>query len=562
MFLPMTIKEARRLGWDNFDVILVTGDAYIDSPFDGTAVIGKALHSRGYRVGIISQPDINSYFDITLLGEPLLFWGVSGGCVDSMVANYTSLKKKKRNDDTTPGGINNKRPDRAVIRYVNLIKQNFKNKKPIIIGGIEASLRRIAHYDYWSDSVRGSILADSKADLLVYGEGERTILEIADSIKNGSECRNIRGVCYLSQTLPNAYLELPSFEQVAVNKEAFLSMFDLFYKNNDPRNAKGIYQKHGNRYLVQNPPNYYLSGTELDEIHDLEFEYDAHPECLKHGKIKSLETIKFSLISHRGCYGECNFCAISVHQGRTIRSRSKESIIKEAQKYTSIRDFKGNIFDVGGPTANMYRNVCAVQQKAGSCKNKRCSTPERCEKMNIEHNSQIELLRELRKIPGIKNIFIGSGLRYDLIVEDKQFGDNYFHDIVKYHTGGQLKIAPEHIADNVVDLMGKPKNKHLLKFVEKFKSLTAQIGKKQFLTYYFIAAHPGCSEFEMEILRKFLDKQLKFKPEQIQVFNPTPSTYSAAMYWTGLNPKTRKKIFVEKELKRKDLQKSLISGKY
>ncbi len=328
MFIPTTYKEIKQLGWEKLDVILISGDVYIDCYYDGSALLGKLLMSKGYKVGIISQPDISNSDDITRLGEPSLFWGVSAGCVDSMVANYTALQKKKRSDDLTPGDINNRRPDRAVIKYTNLIRQNFKNTKPIIIGGIEASLRRIAHYDYWTDSIRKSILFDSKADYLIYGMAEKTILEVADNLKHGRELNSIRSLCYVSKNAVDNYLELPSFDEVKNDKLKFIDMFHKFYQNNDPLNAIGLCQKHDTRYLIQNPPNYYLSQKELDDIYGLEFERDVHPFYKKHGKVKALETIQFSINSHRGCYGECNFCAIAVHQGRTIRSRSRKSVIK------------------------------------------------------------------------------------------------------------------------------------------------------------------------------------------------------------------------------------------
>jgi uncharacterized radical SAM protein YgiQ len=558
MFLPTTKYEIEQLGWYQLDVILISGDTYIDSPYDGIAVIGKVLTNAGYKVGIIAQPDINSPEDITRLGGPRLFWGVSSGAVDSMVANYTALKKKKRSDDSTPGGLNNRRPDRAIIKYVNLIRQNFKNTKPVIIGGIEASLRRIAHYDYWDDCIRRSILFDSKADILVFGEGEKTILELAEKLVQGDDFRQIKGICYLSKEPKPEYIELPSFEEVREDKEKFIDMFNLFYQNNDPINAKGLFQKHGDRYLIQNPPQIYLNSKELDSTHELDFEFDSHPFYKKQGIIKALNTIKFSIISHRGCYGECNFCAISVHQGWTIRSRSEESILKEITRLTKLKDFKGYIFDIGGPTANMYANSCAVQQKKGSCKNKQCLSPERCEFMNISHLMQIQLLEKAKKIQGIKKVFIGSGIRYDLVVADDKYGKKYLHDIVENHVSGQLKLAPEHINDKVLQLMGKPDNKSLVKFKQDFDKLNRESGKKQFLTYYFIAAHPGCEEKDMIQLKNFIKTELKLNPEQVQVFTPTPSTYSSLMYYTGLDPKTKKRIFVEKDMKKKEIQKFMI----
>ena len=396
MFLPTTKEELIRLSWDSLDIILISGDVYIDSPYDGSAVIGKVLLNAGYRVGIISQPDLDTPLDITRLGEPNLFWGVSGGCVDSMVANYTALMKKKRKDDLTPDGINNRRPDRAVITYVNLIKKYFKNTKPIIIGGIEASLRRIAHYDYWSDLIRRSILFDSKADILVYGMGEKTILEIADSFKNKKDNKIIKGICYASKDKKEGFLELPSYEEVKSDKMKFIEMFNIFYKNNDPLNAKGLCQKQDFRYLIQNPPNFYLTDYELDKIYDLGYERKVHPYYAKQGKVHALETIQFSIISHQGCFADCNFCSIAVHQGRRVRSRSDKSILKEAEEMTIHENFKGYINDIGGPTANMWDMECPIQNDKGSCKNKKCTNPELCDKMRICHSNQVELLKKLR----------------------------------------------------------------------------------------------------------------------------------------------------------------------
>ncbi len=560
MFLPTTKEELIKLAWDSLDVILVSGDVYIDSPYDGSAVIGKVLIDAGYKVGIISQPDIDSHLDITRLGEPNLFWGVSAGCVDSMVANYTALMKKKKKDDLTPGGVNSRRPDRAVISYVNLIKKYFKNTKPIIIGGIESSLRRIAHYDYWSDSIRRSILFDSKADILVYGMGEKTILEIAGSIKNKNDYKNIRGICYASKEMKGGFIELPSYEDVNKDKMKFIEMFNTFYKNNDPLNAKGLNQKQDTRYLIQNPPNFHLTEKELDKIYDLGYERKVHPYYAKQGKVPALETIQFSIISHQGCFADCNFCSIAVHQGRRVRSRSGRSILKEAEKLTHHVDFKGYINDIGGPTANMWRMECAIQSDKGSCKNKKCTNPELCEKMRISHSSQIELLKKLRAITGIKKVFIGSGIRYDLVLEDSESGKKYLNEVINHHVSGQMKIAPEHSEEKVLKLMGKTTASSLRKFKNEFYSLNKKFDMKQFLTYYFIAAHPGCELKDMIRMKEFVKKELKLNPEQVQIFTPTPSTYSTLMYYTGINPFTNEEIFVEKSLKKKALQKKIITG--
>jgi uncharacterized radical SAM protein YgiQ len=550
MFVPTTKQELSELNWDGLDVILVSGDAYLDISYDGTAIIAKYLINKGYKVGIISQPDINADSDILRLGVPKLFWGVSSGCVDSMVANYTSLNKKRRNDDLTPGGINNKRPDRAVIAYVNLIKKYSKdNKKPILIGGIESSLRRVAHYDYWSDSVRRSVLLDSKADALIYGMGEKSVLQFAEAIKNEQEISSIRGLCFLAKDKPTDAVELPSYEDVKSNKALFREMFKTFYENNDPINAERLCQKYDNRYLVQNPPQFY-SSEDLDEIYNLDFERDAHPYYKAMGEIKALNTVKFSITTHRGCFGECNFCAIAAHQGRAVISRSEKSILKEVEDILENKNFKGVINDVGGATANMYGDSCPIQKKHGACKNKRCVFPTVCKNMEINHKRQIALLEKIRAYSKIKKAFIGSGLRYDLILADSKYGIKFLNDLAAHHVSGQLKIAPEHIDDSTLTLMGKPNNRQLTKFIEEFKKATLAAGKKQFLTYYFIAAHPGCDQKSHANLKNFINKEFEFSPEQIQVFTPTPSTYSTLYYYTEEDADSNK-IFVEKSLKKK-----------
>ena len=562
MFIPTTKEEIEALGWKQADIIIVSGDTYIDTYYDGAALIGKVLLDSGYKVGIIAQPDIKSDADITRLGEPALFWGVTAGCVDSMVATYTALKKKKRKDDLTPGGINNRRPERAVIQYVNLIKRFFKNSKPVVIGGVEASLRRIANYDYWDDKIRGSVLLDSKADILIYGMAEKTVVQLADALKKNKDFRQIKGLCYISATANPDYENLPSLEEVKSDKLKFIRMFQEFYKNNDPVNAKGLNQLHGKRWLVQNPPAEHLSSEELDKIYSLEFERDAHPYYEKQGKIPALETLRFSVTSHRGCYGECNFCSITIHQGRTVLSRSVDSIVREVEKITENPDFKGYISDVGGPTANMYGNTCKKQLKSGSCKDKRCISSERCPVMKINHDSQVKMLQRLRKINGVKKIFIGSGLRYDLINDDILSGSTYLREIIKHHVSGQLKIAPEHTNEFVLEKMGKHDRNSLKKFIAESKKINKELGLNQFLTYYFIAAHPGCEHEQMLDLKKFVKDELKINPEQIQVFTPTPSTYSTLMYYTGLDPYNHEPVFSEKKLKKKSEQKEILKSKY
>ncbi|MDD5765993.1 MAG: YgiQ family radical SAM protein [Candidatus Marinimicrobia bacterium] len=561
MFLPTTKDEMTRLGWDVCDVILVTGDAYIDSPHIGIAVIGKVLLAEGYRVGVIAQPQIDLETDISRLGEPLLFWGVSGGSVDSMIANYTASLKKRRSDDFTPGGINNRRPDRAAIVYTNLIRRYFKNTKPIVLGGIEASLRRIAHYDYWSDKVRKSILFDAKADILVYGMGEKTIIELADRLKNSAGFRNVRGICYIAKECPADALPLPSYEAVTENKHQYIDMFQTFYRNNDPMTAKTLCQAHGDRFLIQNPPQVYETQDELDKIYTLDFERAVHPFHAKDGKVKALDTIRFSIATHRGCYGECNFCAIAVHEGRAVRSRSVNSILQEAKRLTELSDFKGNIVDVGGPTANMYGFECRKKLAKGCCPDKRCLYPEICPSLKIDHSRQIELLKSLRALPKVKKVFVASGIRYDMMLADKKNGVAYLRELVKHHVSGQMKIAPEHTEDNILALMGKPGCKSLIEFKNLFDQFSRQAKKEQYLTYYLIAAHPGCTNEDMIKLRNFASKELKIHPEQVQIFIPAPSTWSGVMYSTEIDPFTNRQIFVEKSLQRKEHQKRIVVEK-
>ncbi|WP_458701459.1 YgiQ family radical SAM protein [Sulfurospirillum sp. 1307] len=561
MFLPTTKKEMKKRGWKKLDVILITSDAYIDSPYMGVSVVGKILERAGYRVGIIGQPDINSDVDIKRLGEPKLFWGVSGGSVDSMVSNYTATKKFRHSDDYTPGGINNKRPDMATLKYTNLIRRYFKNTVPIVLGGIEASLRRVTHYDFWSNKLRKPIIFDAKADYLIYGMAEKSIVEFANCLKEGIAPLHVRGLSYISKTPKEDYIELPSHDECLSDKNKFIDMFDHFYKNNDPISAKGLCQKIDTRYLIQNPPQINLTTEELDSVSDLEFERDLHPYHKKDGNVRALETIKFSIMTHQGCYGECSFCAIGVHQGRTIRSRSEESILKEAQKFTTYKDFKGIISDVGGPTANMYGYECNKKITKGTCEHKACMFPKMCSAMKIDHSFQIKLLRKIREIKGIKKAFIASGIRYDLINDDKLNGYNYLKEIVNHHISGQMKVAPEHIDDEVLAYMGKPGKQSLVDFKKLFDKLNKESGKKQFLTYYLIAAHPGCKEKNMYNLKDFASNVLKMNPEQAQIFTPTPSTYSTLMYYTGLDPKTRKPIFVEKDVHKKERQKSIVVKK-
>jgi len=569
MFLPTTKNELARLGWEGLDVIIISGDTYIDTSYSGAAIIGKVLLNAGYKVGIIAQPDIYSDKDITRLGEPKLFWGVTSGCVDSMVANYTATKKPRRQDDFTPGGVNNKRPDRATIVYSNLIRKYFKNTVPIVLGGIEASLRRIAHYDYWDDKIRRSILFDSKADYLVYGMGEKATLEIAMNLqnklqynlKNFEDLQDIRGICYISKDARKNYIPLPSFEEVIIDKEKFIEMFHIFYRNNDPITGKGLYQKHGDRYLIQNPPANHLTQKEIDNIYNLDFERNVHPYYKKDGKVRALETIRYSITTHRGCYGECNFCAITIHQGTNIISRSQESIIKEVESITKIPGFNGIINDIGGPTANMYATGCEKMQLHGKCLKKDCLFPTTCKKLNNNHNPQIELLRNLRKIKGIKKVFVASGIRYDMIIDDNIAGAKYLEELIEHHISGQLKVAPEHTELKVLNLMRKPSIQYLEKFKNQFDIMNKHKKKDQYLTYYLIAAHPGCHYNDEMKMKRYISRELKIHPEQVQIFTPTPSTYSTLMYYTEMNPWTGEKLFVEKNLGEKEKHKQAITKK-
>ncbi|QKF66621.1 YgiQ family radical SAM protein [Arcobacter venerupis] len=564
-FLPTTKKEMQERGWDELDVILITGDAYIDSPFMGIAVVGRILEDIGLRVGIIGQPDVNSDVDVKRLGEPKLFWGVSGGSIDSMVSNYTATKKFRNSDDYTPGGQNNKRPDRATLVYTNLIRRYFKNTVPIVLGGIEASLRRLTHYDYWTNKLRKPILFDTKADYMVYGMGEQAIIDLGNYLKEGKDPRTIRGLCYIAKEAPTeeSFLEIPSHDECLKDKEKYIDLFKAFYDNNDPIYSKGLYQEVDGRFLIQNPPSRHMEEEEMDKIASYPYQRDAHPYNAKDGKVKCLETIKFSIMTHHGCWGECNFCAIAAHQGRTIRTRSEKNILAEAKHFTTMKDFKGIISDVGGPTANMYGYECVKKINLGTCvENKRCVDAHRlCRTMKVDHSRNIKLLKDIRAVPGIKKAFVASGVRYDLITADKKHGYEYLKEMVDHHISGQMKVAPEHTNDEVLHHMGKPGKQTLIDFKAMYDRLNKESGKQQFLTYYLIAAHPGCEEKHMHELKQFTTHELKMNPEQAQVFTPTPGTYSAVMYYTELDPFTKKKIFVEKDQRRKEKQKEIVVAK-
>lgn len=561
MFLPTTLNEALTLGWNSLDVILVSGDSYIDSPYSGIALIGKILVANGYRVGVIAQPDVHDVTDISRLGEPRLFWGISGGTVDSMVANYTATLRKRKSDDFTPGGQNTRRPDRAVIVYANLVRRAFKNTVPIVLGGIEASLRRITHYDYWSDKLRAPILFDSKADFLLYGMADSSVLQLAEALKTKQTPLDIRGLAYLSKSIPEGYLNLPSYEKVVADKQEFMKMFELFYQNNDAITAKGLTQQKGDRYYIQNPPAFPLSTEELESVYSMDWERQQAPYYASQGPVKALQTIQFSIPTHRGCYGECNFCAIAVHEGRTISSRSEQSILCEAELMTKHPDFKGIIHDLGGPTANMYQIECNKKISKGACVDKRCIFPEICPVLKIDHAPQVDLLKKVRQIPGVRKVFIGSGIRYDMVIADEQCGLTYLKEVVNHHVSGQMKIAPEHTEPYILKLMGKPSTQSLRTFKSRFEKLSKEAKKDQYLTYYLIAAYPGCTNSDMRKLKEYATSNLHISPEQVQVFTPTPSTYASIMYYTEIDPFTGQKIFVEKNLHNKAHQKELVTAK-
>ena len=545
----------KSLGWKQPDVILVTGDTYIDSPQIGAAVIGKYLWKHGFKTALIAQPATGDGRDIKRLGEPALFWGVTAGAIDSLVANYTRLNKFRHQDDYTPGGVNI-RPNRATIVYTNLIRQHFKPARPIILGGIEASLRRIAHYDYWDDAVRRSLLFDAKADILAYGMAEKTVLELAQAFRSGADWRQIPGICYIAPTAAGGNILLPPFAEVAADKSSFRRMSVLFDQHADYP-SPGFTQQHGDRFLVHNPPPPPLTTAELDEISDLEFAGDAHP-YYKTGEIRALATIKQSITTHRGCIGQCNFCAIAVHQGRQIVSRSPQSIMAEAARISQRPGFNGIIYDVGGPTANMYGLSC---RKGWACPDKHCLMPRICPQLRFGHQAQIAILRLLLGLPGIKKVFVASGIRPDLVMADQENGRRYIAQVARHHVSGQIKLAPEHSEPAVLKLMNKPPPESLLRFKDAFDSICSAAGQDHFMTYYLMAAHPGCTMDHMQRLKSFLSAGLKTTPEQVQIFTPTPATISTAMYYCETDM-AGKKLFCEKNLPVMQKQKDLIRGRH
>ncbi len=557
-FLPVTMADIKERGWDGIDFLYVIGDAYVDHSSFGHAIISRVLDSYGYKVGIIAQPDWHSIDDFIKLGRPRLGVLVSAGNIDSMVNHYTAAKKKRREDFYSPGKKAGMRPDRATIVYCNRIREAFGDI-PLIIGGVEASLRRFAHYDYWDDKVRRSILFDSRADILIYGMGERQIVEIADCLSAGmniSEITYINGTCVISKTddIENS-LKIPSFDECANDKELYAKACKIQYEEHNFYDGKVLLQEHGGRFLVQNPPQAPLSQKELDRVYELDYMRSPHPMYDDMGGIAAIDEVKFSITSSRGCFGGCNFCALSFHQGRVVTARSKESIVKEARILASMPDFKGYIHDVGGPTANFRRSACDKQETHGACKNRQCLFPKPCPNLVCDHREYIEILRELRKIKGVKKVFVRSGIRFDYCMYDKKSG--FLKELSEHHVSGQLRVAPEHISDNVLRAMGKPENSVFESFSNKFYQINQKLGKKQYIVPYLMSSHPGSNLNDAIVLAQYLKKN-KLNPEQVQDFYPTPGTISTCMYYTGMNPITNEKIYVPKTQEEKTMQRALL----
>lgn len=562
-FLPVTAKEMKDRGWNQVDFVYLTGDAYVDHSSFGCAIISRLLESRGYRVGIISQPDWRKKESIQVFGEPRLGFLVTAGNMDSMVNHYTVSKKHRQKDAYSPGGKMGLRPDMATVVYSNLIRQTYKNT-PIILGGIEASLRRLAHYDYWQDQVRRSILLDSGADLISYGMGEHSILEIAEALDSGlqvGEITYIPGTVYKSKTLDMVYdpIVLPSYEKIRDNKKAYADSFAVQYKNTDPFTAKPLAEDYGTRgYVIQNPPAKPLTQQEMDDVYDLPFTGTWHPMYDSQGGIPALEEIRFSLTSNRGCFGSCSFCALTFHQGRILQTRSHDSIIKEAIHMTEDPAFKGYIHDVGGPTADFRQPSCEKQLTKGVCQNRQCLFPEPCKNLTADHSDYVALLRKLRKIPKVKKVFIRSGVRFDYVMADKS--PVFLQELVKYHISGQLRVAPEHVSDQVLRYMGKPSHQVYERFLKAYEKANAKTGQKQYAVPYFMSSHPGCTVKDAVKLAEYV-RDLGFTPEQVQDFYPTPSTLSTCMYYTGIHPLTEEKVYVPKDPHEKAIQRALMQYK-
>lgn len=559
-YLPISQEDMKNRGIEQLDFVYVTGDAYVDHPSFGPAIISRVLEANGYRVGIIAQPDWKDEESIQILGKPRLGFLVSAGNMDTMVNHYTVAKKHRKMDAYSPGGVMGKRPDRATIVYCNLIRKVYKDI-PIVTGGIEASLRRLAHYDYWSDKVKRSILLDSGADIISYGMGEHSIVEIADALASGiavSDITFIPGTVYKTKNLDSVYdaVILPDYQSILASKEEFAKSFYKQYCNTDPFTAKPLVEKYKeNEFVVQNPPAKPLTQAEMDRVYALPFMRDYHPSYEAQGGIPAIEELKFSLVSNRGCFGGCSFCALTFHQGRMIQTRSHESILQEAQHLIWDKDFKGYINDVGGPTANFRHTACEKQKTKGVCVNKQCLFPTPCKNLKIDHSDYLILLKKLRELPNVKKVFIRSGIRFDYLINDKDH--TFMKELCEHHVSGQLKVAPEHISDSVLKLMGKPSNDVYERFIKAYKKTNDEVGKKQFVVPYLMSSHPGSTMKEAVALAEYL-RDLGYMPEQVQDFYPTPSTISTCMYYTELDPRTMEKVYVPKNPHEKAMQRALI----
>lgn len=559
-FLPICKEDMIERGIEQFDFVYVIGDAYVDHPSFGHAIISRVLEAHGYTVGIISQPDWKIKESVGIYGEPRLGFIVTGGNMDSMVNHYSVSKKRREMDAFTPGGIMGKRPDYATVVYCNLIRQTFK-KTPIIIGGIEASLRRLAHYDYWSDSMKRSILLDSGADLLIYGMGERPIIEVAEALESGIQVKDITfidGTVYKTNSLESVYdaITLPSYTELKTEKKKYAQSFYVQYCNTDPFVAKRLIEPYKERqFVIQNPPAKPLSQSEMDHVYALPYMRNYHPSYEAAGGVPAIKEVKFSLVSNRGCFGGCSFCALTFHQGRIIQTRSHESLLAEAQQIIWDKDFKGYIHDVGGPTANFRHTACEKQKTKGACPNKQCLFPKPCANLKVDHKDYLSLLKKLRQLPNVKKVFVRSGIRFDYLIADKD--DTFFKELCEHHISGQLKVAPEHISDNVLKYMGKPENAVYERFQKKYKRINEKLGKKQFLVPYLMSSHPGSTIKEAVELAEYL-RDLGYMPEQVQDFYPTPSTLSTCMYYTGYDPRTMEKVYTPKNPHEKAMQRALI----
>ena len=559
-FLPICREDMEARGWEQVDFVYVTGDAYVDHPSFGHAIITRILESHGYKIGLISQPDWKDKNSISIYGEPRLGFLVSGGNMDSMVNHYSVSKKRRANDAFTPGGEMGKRPDYATTVYCNLIRQTYK-KTPIVIGGIEASLRRMAHYDYWSNKLKRSILLDSGADLISYGMGERSIVEIAEALDSGLAIEDITyidGTVCKVKSLDSVYdaIILESWDDLKADKLNYAKSFYKQYCNTDPFSGKRLVEPYSEHlYVVQNPPSKPLSQSEMDRVYSLPYMRTYHPSYEALGGVPAIEEVKYSLISNRGCFGGCSFCALTFHQGRIIQTRSHESLIAEAKKFIWDKDFKGYIHDVGGPTANFRAPACEKQLTKGACVNKQCLFPTPCKNMKVDHKDYLKLLRKLRELPNVKKVFIRSGIRFDYLIADKD--DTFFRELCEHHVSGQLKVAPEHVADPVLQMMGKPENSVYQAFCKKYKQINEKLGKNQFLVPYLMSSHPGSTMKEAVALAEYL-RDLGYMPEQVQDFYPTPSTISTCMYYTEVDPRTMKPVYVPKNPHEKAMQRALI----